>query len=400
MECIALKAAFLLPLLLLQKPHRRSKLKEHVKALEHRLVLWKDGLFKDLLKEGNTIQKKFKPNRCHRNKSDPLRLFTRFMFQGNVKGALRVLNENGSKTGRPLSLSSPLSESDPSLGSVRDALLSKHPDPGPISPSHCLLSATPPTDHDPHSVLFQQLDGVLIWRTIMTMSGAAGPSALDVSFWKKMCTSFRHESDELCNSVAAVARKLCSKYVDPSGIEALLASRLIALDKNPGVRPIGVGEVCRMLIGKATLLLLRQDVIDVTGCRQLCAGQKSACESIVHCVRELYSRSETEGLLCVDASNAFNSLNRGLALRNVLHLCPSLGRLLINTYRFDNSLFIDGECIGSREGTTQGDPLAMCVYAVATVPLIDELEGVASVSQYWFADDASALGDIEQLRRW
>ena len=89
-----------------------------------------------------------------------------------------------------------------------------------------------------------------------------------------------------------------------------------------------------------------------------------------------------------------------MALRNVLHLCPSLGRLLINTYRFDNSLFIDGECIGSREGTTQGDPLAMCMYAVATVPLIDELEGVASVSQYWFADDASALGDIEQLRRW
>ena len=89
-----------------------------------------------------------------------------------------------------------------------------------------------------------------------------------------------------------------------------------------------------------------------------------------------------------------------MALHNVLHLCPSLDRLLINTYRFDNSLFIDGECIGSREGTAQGDPLAMCMYAVATVPLIDELEGVASVSQYWFADDASALGDIEQLRRW
>ena len=40
------------------------------------------------------------------------------------------------------------------------------------------------------------------------------------------------------------------------------------------------------------------------------------------------------------------------------------------------------------------------MYAVATVPLIDELEGVASVSQYWFADDGSALGDIEQLWKW
>ena len=82
MECIALKAVFLLPLLLLQKPHRQSKLKEHVKAIEPRLVLWKDVLFKDLLKESNTIQKKFKSNRCHRNKSDPLQLFTHFMYQG------------------------------------------------------------------------------------------------------------------------------------------------------------------------------------------------------------------------------------------------------------------------------------------------------------------------------
>ena len=75
MECIALKAAFLLPLLLLQKPHRQSKLKENVKALERRLVLWKDGS-KDfsLLKEGNTTQKKFKSNCCHGNK------FTRFML--------------------------------------------------------------------------------------------------------------------------------------------------------------------------------------------------------------------------------------------------------------------------------------------------------------------------------
>ena len=106
MKCIALKAAFLL--LLLQKPHRRSKLNEHVKALEPRIVLWKDRLFKDLLKEGNTIQKKFKSNCCHKNKSDPLRLFTHFMFQGNVKGALHVLNENGSRTGQLLSLSSHL----------------------------------------------------------------------------------------------------------------------------------------------------------------------------------------------------------------------------------------------------------------------------------------------------
>ena len=76
----------------------------------------------------------------------------------------------------------------------------------------------------------------------------------------------------------------------------------------------------------------------------------------------MYSESTTEALLLVDAENAFNSLNRETALRNVLHLCPSLGRILVNTYREKVSMFIDGEVIHSLEGTTKGDPLAMAMY--------------------------------------
>lgn len=48
------------------------------------------------------------------------------------------------------------------------------------------------------------------------MDGAAGPSGLDVSYWRKMFTSFERKF-ELCNAVACVARKICLQYVDPSG---------------------------------------------------------------------------------------------------------------------------------------------------------------------------------------
>lgn len=51
-ECIALKAAFLFPLLVLQKPFCSSN---HVDALDRRLQLWQDGSFDLLLKEGETI---------------------------------------------------------------------------------------------------------------------------------------------------------------------------------------------------------------------------------------------------------------------------------------------------------------------------------------------------------
>ena len=118
------------------------------------------------------------------------------------------------------------------------------------------MTETPPLDHEPHSVNFEQIDGVLIRRMILQMDGAAGPSGLDVSSWKRMCSSFGRESEDLCESIASIARKLCRSYVDPTGIEALMASRLTALSKYPGVRSIGVGEVCRRLIGKAAMTVI------------------------------------------------------------------------------------------------------------------------------------------------
>ena len=42
-ECIALKAAMVMPALLLQRPHVNSKSRDHLACLERRLPLWKDG---------------------------------------------------------------------------------------------------------------------------------------------------------------------------------------------------------------------------------------------------------------------------------------------------------------------------------------------------------------------
>ena len=139
---------------------------------------------------------------------------------------------------------------------------------------------------------------------------------------------------------------------------------------SPGVRPIGVGEVLRRVIGKAMLEVTTDDIRKVVGTLQLCAGQISGCEAGIHAMRNLWTESNTEAILLVDASNDFNSLSREAAMRNAMILCPSLARVLINTYRDDSPLFIDHEVIYSQEGTTQGDPLAMHMYAIGTLPLI------------------------------
>ena len=47
------------------------------------------------------------------------------------------------------------------------------------------------------------------------------------------------------------------------------------------------------------------------------------------------------------------------------------------------------------EGTTQGDLLAVAMYALAVTPLIDSLHHHhQNVSQAWFADDATAAGQL------
>ena len=55
---------------------------------------------------------------------------------------------------------------------------------------------------------------------------------------------------------------------------------------------------------------------------QVCAGQNSGGEA-----------DETDAALLVDASNAFNSLNRAAALHNIRVLCPLIATYVTNPYR-------------------------------------------------------------------
>ena len=73
--------------------------------------------------------------------------------------------------------------------------------------------------------------------------------------------------------------------------------------------------------------------------------------------------------------------------------------LFCGTYGSPSNLFFGGECLLSREGTTQGDPLAMGMYAVGIIPVIKELHGNGGI-QLWCADDASDAGSLKQIRSW
>ena len=126
---------------------------------------------------------------------------------------------------------------------------------------------------------------------------------------------------------------------------------------------IGIGEIHRRTVTKAILILLKQDILDATGPIQVCVGQESGCEAVIHVMRQIFAGEETEGGLLVDATNAFDSINQQAALHNISIMCPPP---LFNTYQ-------GGGEISSSEGTTQGDPYAMAMHTPMLPPTAPEV---------------------------
>ena len=146
-------------------------------------------------------------------------------------------------------------------------------------------------------VIFGSIDCQAIQQAALKTSGAAGPSGHDARAWKRMCEVFKRPSSCLCNNLALVAKKLSTRYLNPVGITAFTSSRLIAIDKQPGVQPIAIGKVPRCNISKAILSVVKSDALEVTRSVQLCAGQEAGCETVVHAMRATLEGEHTQAVV-------------------------------------------------------------------------------------------------------
>ena len=141
---------------------------------------------------------------------------------------------------------------------------------------------------------------------------------------------------------------------------------------------------------------------EAAGPLQTATGLKNGVEAAIHAMREIFHQDNNDAVILVDARNAFNSLNRKVALHNIQIICPSISIIMINAYKNPSRLILFGaDDILSEEGTTQGDNLAMSIYALALIPLLDILKlSVPDVKQVWLADDATGAGYLKNLRKW
>ena len=385
---IALKVFMVISALMLQKPSAKSKARDHVKILSRRLELWQAGELLELIREGKIIQSKLVTAK-RRSPEDIAQIFSKLMLQGKVSAALKFLDES-SQNG--ILSSSP---------EVIDLLKEKHPPAEPIQHGTLIQG---PLRCNVDLIHFAAIDEEAIHKAAMQTKGSCGPSHVDSDQFRRMLCSghFKAEGKELREQIAIFARKIATEHLNPDPLEPYTSCRLIPLNKNPGVRPIGVGEVLRRIVGKTIAWSLRDEVQEAVGPLQVSSGIKGGAEAAIHAIRSIFEADTTDAVILVDASNAFNRLNRQVALHNIQYICHPYSQVLINTYRVPSRLFIiGGGEIKSFEGTTQGDPLAMQFYALGTNPLLRLLQAqVPEVKQVWLADDATGAGRLDKLKEW
>ena len=73
------------------------------------------------------------------------------------------------------------------------------------------------------------------------------------------------ETKFLREQSAQLARKLATSVIDLPTLEGLILCRLIPLNKNTSVRPIGIRKILWRIMGKAVGWCLKEDLIEATG---------------------------------------------------------------------------------------------------------------------------------------
>ena len=235
----------ILPVLTLHRTGAKCTDKENSGHLQRRMRLWKSNDIQSLLEEGRSLQRSTGGRASgdrKRGQDDAARRFADCMTAGRVNEALKSLQPES--TAGTLRLEDVVTSSDGSQATVRQLLQEKHPAAQAASPEVLLQGAR----ENVHPIRFDSLTSSPLRDTALHCEGSAGPSGLDSACWRRMCSSFNGASTNMCSALSGLAHLLASSNVAPSGLVPFLACRLVALDKKPGVRPIGVGEVLRRII--------------------------------------------------------------------------------------------------------------------------------------------------------
>ena len=440
-------------MLIKQFDGRNRNAKAVKELLSQRLDLWEEERYSALLRSVTDVWNRGNGTgrgvRRKENKTDTsdAKKFDAMVKDGKLSAAMRMVEQrSGGGGGGKLYRHD---DKDTKTGEpVIDTLRSKFPEPVIPDASHFDTSSSGPPEDTPPVYLTEE-DILLRAKKLKSAAGMDGVDGQTARYW---ITSFGDRSKRLREALARIAMLLANGSPHYAMYRALNDARILAADKEPGVRPLACGCIwMRLMAGAVIDSGLKVQARDACGNVQLCAGLGAGIEGNLHAVSKVFPQSAgwTEGggtsnadiveqlltqseemrpdgggpddydeeadadstggsryepntgfgVTLVDADNAFNRANLYMLLDTVARRWPAAARFVFNRYRHYHRTYVRTDpgkppiIILRKEGVAQGCVLAMLIYGINLMPLCEELaEKFPEVLELWFADDEANVG--------
>ena len=121
--------------------------------------------------------------------------------------------------------------------------------------------------------------------------GNSGPGGTDSEELQGWLLKFGEDSTRLRTSVETFVDCLSNESLPWAAYHAFMSGWLIALDKKPGIRPVGVGETRQRLFSKIVLKVTGPGETMACQDDQLCAGLKAGIYGAIHRVQALWEEN-------------------------------------------------------------------------------------------------------------
>jgi hypothetical protein len=242
----------------------------------------------------------------------------------------------------------------------------------------------------------------------------ANGSAPGASGWTGEMGKVLSRDDTCLKGLAVLINDIINGNLPDKAKDYLLASRLIAIDKDQGnsLRPIAVGEYFYRLAASRQIKQVANQISKILLPIQYGVGISGGCEHVIHTVQHaLENQRSPLAALAIDFKNAFNSISRRAILRSLYNQpeLESLYKLVDFSYSKPSTLFVNtgdngyNPLIQSSQGVKQGCPLSALLFALAVQPVYKaaleaQLNKPHTVTAKAILDDCTLIGPATHLQ--
>ena len=398
---------------ILRRKHGCVRAKDIKTRIASRIDLWRREKYDALIRDITNTSIANAGHRTATNDAETAaRKYNSAVLDGRLRAAVRGLTS--SDTGGVLGPDDACTKTG---RRVRDVLAEKHPQlriPNLSDPDNLAF-----TDYgaDPDVIPIDCPIGDAE-RIARQLHRSAGCSGVDAEHLKNQLLKHGKASAELREELVEWALWLANDTPPWASYRAMRQGRLVALDKQPGVRPLGIGEAWMRAVSKLVLMQCGLDGKEACGNTQLCAGLEAGIEGAIHASLQRatntklipdataetgglppptepiteppdqgapptfntpgdteappHTQSDPEVHFLTDARNGFGELSRMAMLWEVRHRWPAGSRFAFNLYRHECRLILRGPpgskpaVLKSREGVMQGCVWGMILYGIAS----------------------------------